>query len=110
MQKKGITEKDIDRAYIAGAFGNYVNPESAKIIGLIPDIPTERIIFVGNTALAGAKMALTSMAVREHADKLSKEIRYVELMAEDGFKKEFTASMMIPHKDLSKYQSYRSLI
>jgi uncharacterized 2Fe-2S/4Fe-4S cluster protein (DUF4445 family) len=110
MQKKGITEKDIDRAYIAGAFGNYINPENAKTIGLIPDIPTKRINFVGNTALAGAKMALISVAVRELADRLSKEIRYVELMTEEGFKKEFVASMMIPHKDSNKYSSSRGLI
>jgi uncharacterized 2Fe-2S/4Fe-4S cluster protein (DUF4445 family) len=107
MQKKRVTEQDIDRTYIAGAFGSYLNPENAKIIGLIPDIPTERISFVGNTALAGAKMALTSKKTRELADKLSTEIKYVELMAEEGFKREFTASIMLPHRDLNKYPSVR---
>jgi uncharacterized 2Fe-2S/4Fe-4S cluster protein (DUF4445 family) len=110
MQKKRITEKDIDKAYIAGAFGNYLNPENAKTIGLIPDIPTERISFVGNTALAGAKMALTSKTIRELADKLSKEIKYVELMTEEGFKREFIASILLPHKDLSKYPSVKKYI
>lgn len=110
MQKKKVTERDIDRAYIAGAFGNYLNPENAKIIGLIPDIPTERISFVGNTALAGAKMALTSKKVRELADKLSREIKYVELMAEEGFKREFIASIMLPHRDLNKYPSAQKYI
>jgi uncharacterized 2Fe-2S/4Fe-4S cluster protein (DUF4445 family) len=105
MQKKRITEKAIDKAYIAGAFGNYLNPENAKTIGLIPDIPTERITFVGNTALAGAKMALISKDVRDLADKLSKQIKYVELMAEEGFKREFIASILLPHKDLAKYPS-----
>ncbi len=110
MQKKGVTEKDIDRVYIAGAFGNYLNPENAKTIGLIPDIPTEKISFVGNTALAGAKMALTSRTIRELADKLSKEIRYVELMTEENFKREFIASIMLPHKDLNKYPSVQKYI
>jgi uncharacterized 2Fe-2S/4Fe-4S cluster protein (DUF4445 family) len=110
MQKKRLTEQNIDRAYIAGAFGNYLNPESAKIIGLIPDIPTERISFVGNTALAGAKMALTSRTVRELADRLSREIKYVELMAEENFKKEFIASIMLPHRELSRYPSVRKFI
>jgi uncharacterized 2Fe-2S/4Fe-4S cluster protein (DUF4445 family) len=110
MQRKGITEKDIDKTYIAGAFGNYLNPENAKTIGLIPDISTERISFVGNTALAGAKMALTSKTIRELADKLSKEIKYVELMTEEGFKREFIASILLPHKDLSKYPSVKKYI
>jgi uncharacterized 2Fe-2S/4Fe-4S cluster protein (DUF4445 family) len=105
MQKKGITQKQIDRAYIAGAFGNYINPENARTIGLIPDIPTGKITFAGNTALSGAKMALTSMKVRELADTLSKQIKYVELMAEDSFKREFIASVLLPHKDLSRYPS-----
>jgi uncharacterized 2Fe-2S/4Fe-4S cluster protein (DUF4445 family) len=105
MQKKGIAEKDIDQVYIAGAFGNYLNPENAKVIGLIPDIPTEKIAFAGNTALAGAKMALTSRKIRELAERLSKQIKYVELMVEESFKKEFIASVMLPHKDLKKYPS-----
>nr|MDO8135770.1 ASKHA domain-containing protein [Candidatus Njordarchaeum guaymaensis] len=110
MQKKGITEKDIDRVYIAGAFGNYINPENAKTIGLIPDIPTGKITFAGNTALSGAKMALTSMKVRELADRLSKRIKYVELMVEEKFKREFIASILLPHKDLDKYPSVKKLI
>jgi uncharacterized 2Fe-2S/4Fe-4S cluster protein (DUF4445 family) len=110
MQRKGITEEDVDKAYIAGAFGNYLNPENAKTIGLIPDIPTEKISFVGNTALAGAKMALTSRTIRELADKLSREIKYVELMTEENFKREFIASIMLPHKDLNKYPSVRKYI
>lgn len=105
IQKKGIGEKDIDHAYIAGAFGNYLNPGNAKTIGLIPDIPTEKITFAGNTALAGAKMALTSRTIKRLADNLSRQIKYVELMVEEGFKREFIASILLPHKDLNKYPS-----
>jgi uncharacterized 2Fe-2S/4Fe-4S cluster protein (DUF4445 family) len=110
MQKRGIREQDIDRAYIAGAFGNYINPENAKTIGLIPDIPTGKITFAGNTALSGAKMALTSMKVRELADRLSKQIKYVELMAEENFKREFIASILLPHKDLNRYPSIKKYV
>jgi uncharacterized 2Fe-2S/4Fe-4S cluster protein (DUF4445 family) len=110
MQKKKVREQDIGAAYIAGAFGSYLNPENAKIIGLIPDIPTERISFVGNTALAGAKMTLTSTKTRELANKLSREIKYVELVAEEGFKREFVASMMLPNRDLSRYPSVQKYV
>jgi uncharacterized 2Fe-2S/4Fe-4S cluster protein (DUF4445 family) len=110
MQKKGIHEKDIDHAYISGAFGNYLNPENAKTIGLIPDIQTEKITFAGNTALAGAKMALISRSIRELADKLSRQIKYVELMAEENFKREFVASILLPYKDLSKYPSVQRYV
>lgn len=110
MQEKGVTEKDIDKVYIAGAFGNYLNPENARTIGLIPDIPTEKISFVGNTALAGAKMALTSKDVRGIADKLSREIKYIELLTQEGFKREFIDSILLPHRDPNRYPSTRNML
>lgn len=110
MDKKGVTEEGIDRVFIAGAFGNYINPESAKFLGLIPDIPTEKISFVGNTALAGAKMALVSKDVRKTAQRLARWIRYVELMAEPGFQREFINSTMIPYRRLDQYPSIKKYL
>jgi len=65
MKRKNVLLKDIDSLLIAGTFGTYINPENAKMMGLFPDIPTERIKFVGNTALSGAKMALISTDARK---------------------------------------------
>jgi uncharacterized 2Fe-2S/4Fe-4S cluster protein (DUF4445 family) len=96
MKRKNIEEKDIDRVFIAGAFGNYINPENAKVIGLIPDIPTEKIKFVGNTAIMGAKMALVSKEIREKAELISKKIRYLELANDPDFKKEFLKALSFP--------------
>lgn len=97
MKRMGLTEKDLDRVYIAGAFGNYINPENAKVLGLIPDIPVEKIRLVGNTALSGAKMALISKEARETAVRLSKKIRYVELIVAPEFETEFVNSLYIPY-------------
>lgn len=110
MEKKAVTEDDIDRVFIAGAFGNYIDPESAKFLGLIPDIPTEKITFAGNTALAGAKMALLSREVRKTAQKLSRWIRYVELMAEPNFQREFVKSTLIPYRNLERYPSVKKYL
>ncbi len=110
MEKKAVTEEDIDRVFIAGAFGNYIDPESAKFLGLIPDVPTEKITFAGNTALAGAKMALLSREVRKTAQKLSRWIRYVELMAEPNFQREFVKSTLIPYKHLERYPSVKKYL
>ncbi|MEX2750893.1 MAG: ASKHA domain-containing protein [Candidatus Freyarchaeota archaeon] len=110
MEKKAVTEDDIDRVFIAGAFGNYIDPESAKFLGLIPDIPTEKITFAGNTALAGAKMALLSREVRKTAQRLSRWIRYVELMAEPNFQREFVKSTLIPYRHLERYPSVKKYL
>jgi len=64
---KKFKEKDIDVLYIAGVFGNYINPDNAKIIGLIPDIK-----FMVTTVVADTKMALISKEVRRVAESLSK--------------------------------------
>lgn len=103
MGEMGVTEKDLDRVYIAGAFGEYISPESARFVGLIPDVPTEKIGFVGNTAISGAKMALVSREIRETAQRLSRKVRYVELMTHPDFRREFFDSMFLPHRDLNMY-------
>ncbi len=98
MKEKGVTAKELDQVYLAGAFGRYLNPESAKVIGLIPDVPTKKIRFVGNTAISGAKMALTSTSIRKQAEKLAKEIRYIELITAPDFQEEFQNSIFLPHR------------
>jgi uncharacterized 2Fe-2S/4Fe-4S cluster protein (DUF4445 family) len=107
MKRKNVKRKDLDQVLIAGAFGNYINPESAKQIGLVPDVPAEKIKFVGNTALTGAKMALISREARKTAETLSKKIRYHELTVDPDFRLEFADAMFIPHKDLNRFPSVK---
>ncbi len=107
MKRKNVKKENFDRVFIAGAFGNYINPENAKFIGLVPDVPTEKIEFVGNTAITGAKMVLVSREARETAEALSKRIRYLELAADSGFSSEFSQALFLPHKDLDRFPSVR---
>jgi len=107
MKRKNVKRKDLDQVLIAGAFGSYINPESAKLIGLVPDVPTEKIKFVGNTALTGAKMALISREANKTAETLSKRIRYLELSVDSDFRSEFADAMFIPHKDLNRFPSVK---
>jgi uncharacterized 2Fe-2S/4Fe-4S cluster protein (DUF4445 family) len=110
MKKKNLREEDIDKLLIAGAFGNYINPENAKIIGLIPDIPTEKVRFVGNTAVMGAKMALISREVREIAESLTKIVRYHELAADPDFNSEFINAIPIPNSIIDRFPSVKKYI
>jgi len=105
MKRKNVLLKDIDSLLIAGTFGTYINPENAKMMGLFPDIPTERIKFVGNTALSGAKMALISTDARKTAEMLSRRIRYIELASDPEFPSEFADAMFIPHKNPDRFPS-----
>jgi len=110
MKRKAIKPNDIKNLYIAGAFGNYINPVNAKIIGLFPDIPTESIKFVGNAAGAGARMALISKKLRDDAASISRKTNYVELASEPDFQAEFLSAMSFPHRDMSRFESIRDLL
>lgn len=103
MKTKNVERQNLTRILIAGNFGNYINPQNAKLLGLVPDVPTKRIEFVGNTAVEGAKMALVSKETRKTAEQLSKEIRYLELAATPDFSREFAEALFIPHKDMNRF-------
>ncbi|MEM2506311.1 MAG: ASKHA domain-containing protein [Nitrososphaeria archaeon] len=67
------------------------------MIGLLPDVTSEKIKFVGNTAIAGSKTSLILAQIREYAESLIKLIDYCELAAEHNFQKEFIETTFIPH-------------
>ncbi len=97
LQKKiGIEDDDIKHILLAGAFGNYIRRESALRIGLLPDVPAERIVFVGNAAASGAQIILLSSQFRTQARKLARRIKYVEIAHEKEFESVFTDSMSFP--------------
>ena len=103
MKKMNVTENDIDKLYIAGAFGNYIDPENARTIGIYPEISIEKIHFVGNTAGTGARMCLASKEMRERAEEISKRVKYFELAADPEFQSEYINSTYLPHVNLNKY-------
>ena len=105
MKKLNLKCSRINIVYAAGAFGTYVDPASAISIGMYPDIPVERIKFIGNAAGSGARMCLKSTKVRDLADRLSREVEYVELAAERNFQNEFAMAMFLPHRDVSRFPS-----
>jgi uncharacterized 2Fe-2S/4Fe-4S cluster protein (DUF4445 family) len=98
MKRKELREEDISEILIAGAFGNYINPDNAKLIGMIPNVPSENIRFIGNSAITGAKMALVSKEEREKAETISRTVRYLELSNDPSFRSEFASAIFLPHR------------
>jgi uncharacterized 2Fe-2S/4Fe-4S cluster protein (DUF4445 family) len=98
-RRLSIDSEDITRLFLAGAFGTYVDPFSARAIGMYPDIALGRISFVGNTAGAGARMALLSKDRWAEAQRIAETMEYVELAADKDFQKTFTDSLYIPHRN-----------
>jgi len=95
LQKRiGLEDDDIEHILLAGAFGNYIRKESALRIGLLPDVPLERIVFVGNAASSGARMALVSQQYRDKARELAGRIEYIEIAHEPEFQDVFADSIL----------------
>lgn len=105
LKKLGVDCLDISTVYVAGAFGTYVDTSSAIHIGMYPDIPPERIKFIGNAAGSGARMALKSVEARRLADDLSRKVEYIELASEKDFQSEFAKAMFLPHREPDRFPS-----
>ena len=96
MDILGVRHEDLDQVLLGGSFGSYLNPESAKIIGLVPPVDVDRIIAVGNSAGEGAKIALLSYRERQVAFELPSRIEYVELSGRSDFNDSFISVLAFP--------------
>jgi len=98
---------EIQQVYLAGAFGNYINKANAKFIGMIPDIPDDKIFQIGNAAGMGAQHCLINKNLRQKAQNLLKKIEYVEIAVEKDFQQEYAKAMYFPHFNLDFFPSLR---
>ncbi len=105
MESTQTKPEDLDAIYLAGGFGNFLNVGQAVTVGMLPDVPLEKIQFVGNTSIAGAKTVLLSRKALEAAEKIAKSMTYFDLMSHSGYMDEFTRANFLPHTDLSLFPS-----
>jgi uncharacterized 2Fe-2S/4Fe-4S cluster protein (DUF4445 family) len=92
-EKYRIKKEDLDRVFIAGAFGNYLNTKNAMRIGLLPDIDPGKIVYVGNSSLAGARALLLSRSARKGTESLIKKVHYISLASDPRFQECFVDSL-----------------
>jgi len=105
LQSTSTRPEQLAALYVAGGFGNYLDIPKAILIGMLPDIPAERIRFVGNTSIAGAKMALVSRMALEKAEEIAGRMTYFDLMNHPTYMEEFIRSNFLPYTDLARFPS-----
>jgi len=96
LAEMGITADNLHEVLLGGSFGSYINPSSARAIGLVPWVPVERIVAVGNAAGEGAKISLLSFREREAARRLPEFIEYLELSNRPEFNDIFMEVLAFP--------------
>ncbi|MFX0082926.1 MAG: ASKHA domain-containing protein [Candidatus Hodarchaeota archaeon] len=103
LHNSGNKDIEIKQVFLAGAFGNYIKPGNAKFIGMIPDIPDEKIYQIGNAAGIGAQYCLLNKELRNKAKQLLNRIQYIEIAVKEEFQKEYAEAMYFPHLNLDYF-------
>jgi len=107
MDATGTSADKISALYVAGAFGNYLDLRKAVEIGMLPDVPLDRIRFVGNSSIAGAKMAALSRHALAKAEEIADRMTYFDLMNHPAYMDAFIQANFLPHTDLARFPSVR---
>ena len=110
LKSMNYTFDHLDRIYIAGGFGNYIDMKKAILLGLFPDIPLKKYDFIGNGSLGGARLALLSKDMRAEAEKIYRKMAYIELSVNNLFYNEFTSALFLPHTDLSLFPTVEKIL
>ncbi len=96
MDERGVDK--VDRVVLAGAFGAHISAKHAMVLGMIPDVPLEKVTSAGNAAGTGARIALCNVGARREIEKVVRQITKVETAIEPKFQDHFVAANAIPHK------------
>jgi uncharacterized 2Fe-2S/4Fe-4S cluster protein (DUF4445 family) len=106
----GFTLDAIEKIYIAGGFGNYINVERAVMLGMLPDVPKEKFVFMGNTSITGAYLCLLSEELRKEAEEVASKMTYIELSVSRNFMDEYMSALFLPHTDINQFPTVAALM
>jgi uncharacterized 2Fe-2S/4Fe-4S cluster protein (DUF4445 family) len=95
MDEMGVDK--VDRVTLAGAFGAHISPKHAMVLGMIPDVPLDKVTSAGNAAGTGARIALCNVAARNAIEETVHHIHKVETAIEPKFQEHFVNANAIPH-------------
>ena len=95
MHRRGVDH--VDKIVLAGAFGSYIDPLRAMVLGLYPDCDLSQVYAVGNAAGDGARIALLSKSRRAEAARAARKVDYIETAIDPEFQAEFVGAMHLPH-------------
>lgn len=101
----GISCADVERVILAGAFGSSIDVEKAITIGLLPDVPRDRITFIGNGSLMGARLVSFSTDLLDDARRVAEMMTSIELSENVDFMNNYVAALFLPHTNLDEFPS-----
>ena len=110
LAEVGMGMPDIERIILAGGFGSYVDLEKAMTIGLLPEIDPERVTFIGNSSLMGAKMSSLTNRIRRDVVEVTRSMTSFELSETPSYMDNYIAALFLPHTDLNQFPRLKARI
>lgn len=108
LDEVGLNVTDIERIYLAGGFGSSVDLERAMAIGLLPEIDHEKIRFIGNGSLMGAKMSSMTNRIRQDVVEVTKRMTNFELSETPSYMHHYVAALFLPHTDMDQFPKLKA--
>ncbi len=103
LEEVGLTMDAIERIILAGGFGSYIDLEKAMTLGLLPEIDPERVTYIGNGSLLGARMSSLTNRIRQDVFEVTKKMTNFELSETPSYMNNYVAAMFIPHTEIEKF-------
>ncbi|HDL07402.1 MAG TPA: DUF4445 domain-containing protein, partial [Desulfobacteraceae bacterium] len=108
LDEVGLTVQDIDHIILAGGFGSYVDLEKAMTIGLLPETDPEKVTFVGNGSLMGAKMSSLTNRIRKDVVDVISKVTNFELSETVSYMDHYIAALFLPHTDINQFPKLKA--
>lgn len=110
VESLGMDFSVLDRVYIAGGIGNNLDIENSILIGLLPDIDRDKFMYIGNSSLVGAYLALVSKDAKKKLEEIGEQITYVELSVYPTYMDEFISACFLPHTNIEQFPTVKTLL
>jgi uncharacterized 2Fe-2S/4Fe-4S cluster protein (DUF4445 family) len=110
LKEVGYAFDDIQKIYIAGGFGKFLDIEKAIMLGMLPELPKERFEYMGNTSITGAYLCMLSRKLRTEAEEIAKKMTYLELSVSHSFMDEYVSGLFIPHTNIDAFPGVKKMM
>ena len=108
LTEVGMSVSDIEHIILAGGFGSYVDLEKAMTIGLLPEIDPNKVTFIGNGSLMGARMSSLTNRIRQDVGEVTKKMTNFELSDTPSYMDNYVAALFLPHTDMNQFPKLKA--
>jgi len=108
LTEVGLNIQDIEQIILAGGFGSHVDLEKAMVIGLLPEMDADKVTFIGNGSLMGARMSSLTNRIRKDVVQVTKKMTNFELSDTASYMDNYIAALFLPHTDINKFPKLKA--